>query len=61
MSKYYGKTIFNYSNPGRSAYSLPNEELDGYDFSNEFKRATELRLPEVSEIDVVRHYTKLST
>lgn len=61
MSKYYGKTIFDHSKPGRAGYSLPEEDLSGMGFSKNPERKTALRLPEVAEIDVVRHYTKLST
>jgi len=56
------KLIKDYSSPGRRGYSLPplevgksdiNENLAGY-------LREELELPEVSEVDVVRHYTALS-
>ena len=56
------KLIKDYSSPGRRGYSLPplevekseiNENLTGY-------LREELELPEVSEVDVVRHYTALS-
>lgn len=57
--------IFDYSAKGKSAYSLPPDYLPQINF-NAIKDAdlfrTELpALPEVSEIDVVRHYTHLST
>jgi glycine dehydrogenase subunit 2 len=51
------KLIFAYSKPGKKAYSLP--ETDAVTFGPLSKTGT-LPLPEVSEIDVVRHYTKLS-
>jgi glycine dehydrogenase subunit 2 len=56
------KLIKDYSSPGRRGYSLPplevgksdiNENLAGY-------LREEIELPEVSEVDVVRHYTALS-
>lgn len=59
MNKYYGKLIFDYAKKGRQAYSLPQEELPELSFVN--LKKDQLPLPEVSEIDVVRHYTKLST
>jgi len=54
--------IFNYSKSGRKAYTLPKLDIK----ANEFDiPASELRndnqLPEVSEIDVVRHFIRLST
>ncbi|MCM3472774.1 aminomethyl-transferring glycine dehydrogenase subunit GcvPB [Brevibacillus borstelensis] len=56
--------IFEWSRPGRSAYSLP--KLDVPELSVEdilplpYIRAKRAELPEVSELDVVRHYTALS-
>lgn len=53
--------IFNYSQPGRQAYTLPKLDvtLEEYDLP-----ASELRgdsdLPEVSEIDIMRHFIALS-
>lgn len=60
--RYYDKLIFEYSKPGRQGYSLPSdtwrhgtEEIPGT-----LCRKDEPDLPEVSEPDVVRHYTNLS-
>lgn len=56
--------IFEYSRPGRKAYSLP--ALDVPDTSIDqiipagYRRKTDAGLPEVSEVDLVRHFTKLS-
>lgn len=59
----YNKLIFELSQPGRTGYKLP--ELDVVEKDNlipeEFLSNEELDLPEVSEVDVVRHYTNLST
>jgi glycine dehydrogenase subunit 2 len=57
--KYYDKLIFELSRPGRSAFSLPESKVK---LPKEGKvwRQTALALPEVSEPDVVRHYTNLS-
>lgn len=62
--KDYNKLIIEISKEGRKAYSLP--ELDIPDVSvdsiipESFLRKTSLNLPEVSEVDVIRHYTALS-
>jgi glycine dehydrogenase subunit 2 len=56
--------IFELSSPGRRAYSLPALDVPERELS-ELIPARELRptapdLPEVSEVDVVRHFTRLS-
>ena len=56
----YDKLIFELSVPGRIGYNLPNMDVPSYELPKEFKRSDEPLLPEVSEIDVVRHYTNLS-
>ena len=55
--------IFERSHAGRQAYSLPEENLDGMVdvIPQNMRRNAPLPLPEVSEGDVVRHYTRLST
>jgi len=55
------KLIFEYSKKGRRGYSLPEEDLSDVSFPEAMLRKEDARLPEVSEVDVVRHYTKLST
>lgn len=61
----YDKLIFEVSKEGRTSYSLPKcdvEEVVINDVIPEgFLRKEELDFPEVSEVDVVRHYTNLST
>ena len=62
--KYYDKLIFELSRPGRKGYELPaadfgNDALDSLPKS--LMREADAELPEVSELDVVRHYTNLST
>lgn len=53
--------IFERSQPGREAFSLPDDDSDlPLDLSEEFIRES-TELPEVSEPDVVRHFTRLST
>ena len=62
--KDYNKIIFELSSEGRIGYKLP--ELDVPEVNLEevlpknFIRESELNLPEVSEVDVLRHYTALS-
>lgn len=59
------KLIFELSRPGRSAYSLPpcdvpaDDELSAL-LPADLLRAESAVLPEVSEVDVIRHYTALS-
>ncbi len=62
--KYYDKLIFELSRPGRKGYELPADKYatDGLnDIPQDLRRSEPLELPEVSELDVVRHYTNLST
>ena len=59
--KYYDKLIFELSKPGRSGYSLPENEFGkAAEMPESLARKSALELPEVSEVDVVRHYTNLS-
>ena len=57
--KYYDKLIFELSKPGRKAYSLPETDVK-IPTEGKIWRETAPALPEVSESDVVRHYTNLS-
>jgi len=61
--KYYDKLIFELSREGRSAYSLPAGNFPeaglGKSDSKVWRQSC-TGLPEVSEVDVVRHYTNLS-
>lgn len=61
--KYYDKVIFELSKEGRRGYELPadNYGIDGMAaIPADLRREQPLDLPEVSELDVVRHYTNLS-
>lgn len=60
--KYYDKLIFELSKEGRSGYSLPeNNFVHGLaELPQGICRKDAPELPQVSEIDVVRHYTNLS-
>ena len=57
--KYYDKLIFELSCPGRIGFSLPETDCK-LPTEGKVWRESELKLPEVSEPDVVRHYTNLS-
>lgn len=60
--KYYDRLIFELSKQGRTGYSLPKSALplSANTIDEKFLRKESPKLPEVSEIDVVRHYTNLS-
>ena len=60
----YDRLVFELSSPGRMAYSLaesdvPVEPALGA-IPEKLRRASPPALPEVSELDVVRHYSRLS-
>jgi glycine dehydrogenase subunit 2 len=56
--------IFELSTPGRIGYSLPEMDVPELDLNGllpeGYLRAEEPELPEVSELDIMRHYTALS-
>lgn len=57
--------IFEISKEGRVGYSLPEMDVPEENIDNlipaEYIRTEEVELPEVSELDIMRHYTALST
>jgi len=59
------ETIFERSRPGRRAFSLPACDVPERPLDElvpaEQRRTTPARLPEVSELELVRHFTELST
>ena len=57
--KYYDKLIFELSKEGRTGFSLP-ESKGTMPRDGKVWRQAPLELPQVSEPDVVRHYTNLS-
>ncbi len=64
MNMHEIKLIFELSRPGRKAYSLPacdvpEQEAAGL-VPREYLREADARLPEVSEVDAVRHFVGLS-
>lgn len=62
--KDYDKVIFELSSEGRKGYRLPDLDVPEVELSEllpkNLLREDEIDLPEVSEVDVVRHYTALS-
>lgn len=47
--------------PGRVGVSLPESDVPAAPYEAEGMVRTELNLPDLAELDVVRHYTRLST
>lgn len=56
----YNKLIFEISKPSRIAYSLAKSDVKNYELPKALLKEEELNLPEVTELDVVRHYTNIS-
>ncbi len=57
------KTIFEKHSPGRKGYTLPKNDIDiplKECIPEKYHRADKLKLPEVSELDVMRHFVELS-
>src|SRR5205814_290058 len=58
------KLVFELSSPGRVGFSLPESDVPGRPMAEllpkKFLRGAAPALPEVSEFDVVRHYSRLS-
>jgi len=57
--KYLEPLIFELSSPGRCAYSLPDIDVPAAELPAEMVRQ-DVPLPEVAEVDLVRHYVHLS-
>jgi glycine dehydrogenase subunit 2 len=55
-----GQTIFEHSRAGRSAHAQAPKPVPVGDIPKQFLRTVPAALPEVSELQVVRHYTNLS-
>ena len=53
------KTIYELSSNGRKGIRFPEADTPEYDLPQNFKRE-DLPLPELSELDVIRHFTRLS-
>ena len=54
------KLIFEISKSGRRAVTLPKSDVPSFDVPEKSARKAMPNLPEVAEIDLVRHYTNLS-
>jgi glycine cleavage system P protein (glycine dehydrogenase) subunit 2 len=55
------KLIYEKSQPGRTAYTLPDHDLPPGEVPDALRRAEPPRLPELAEPEIVRHFTALST
>ncbi len=64
MGKHDQALVFESSKPGRTGYSLPATEIPAYPIIDlipeEYIRTESPALPEMSELDIMRHYTALS-
>ena len=64
MNKQNQPLIFESSTEGRIGYSLPEMDVETVNIEqlipSTYIRQTEAELPEVSELDIMRHYTALS-
>lgn len=60
----YNELIFEISQEGHTAYDLPATEIEDYDLNADLEehliRKESPELPEVSELQLLRHYTQLS-
>lgn len=54
------QVIFELSSAGRRCTRFPVQQVTNYQLPEQFGRQTPLRLPEVAEVDLVRHYLGLS-
>ncbi len=60
MKKLYDTLIFDLSRKGRIGYQYTQKNLNKVSLPQNLLRLTPAELPEVSEFDVVRHYTNVS-
>lgn len=57
------KTIFEKHSPGRKGYTLPQNDIDvkmSDCIPQKYQRQRDFKMPEVSELDVMRHFMELS-
>ena len=57
------KTIFEKNSPGRKGYTLPANDVEislNNCIPHKFSRKENIKFPEVSELDMMRHFTELS-
>ncbi len=57
---YYNQLIFDLSKKERVGYAIEHTDLPDVSFPDELKRDTWATLPEISELDVSRHYANVS-
>ncbi len=53
------KTIYELSQPGRKGFTFPASDVPSSPLPKGFEREA-VNLPELSELDVIRHFTNLS-
>ncbi len=53
-------TLFELSSPGRAGVTFPEPDVPHFDLPDESLLRSDLPLPELAEVDVVRHYMALS-
>ncbi len=58
--EFYGRLIFELSHKGRKGYKCPDNGLSDVTLDESLLRKSELELPEVDELTVVRHYNNMS-
>ncbi|MBN2604998.1 MAG: aminomethyl-transferring glycine dehydrogenase subunit GcvPB [Bacilli bacterium] len=58
---FYDSLIFEISTKDRVGYSLPISPFAKHEFAEQLLRSTKAMLPQVSELEAVRHYTNVST
>lgn len=58
--KHYDKIIFELSKKDRIGYALENKDLPQINLPKNLLRSHQAELPEITEFDVVRHYTNVS-
>lgn len=56
----YDKLIYEISKKDRIGYSLPRDDIGHFDINESLTRTVSFDMPEVTELDVVRHFTRLS-
>ncbi len=54
------KVIFELSSSERRCTILPKQKIKAYQIDNKYRRQKPPQLPEIAEVDLVRHYTNLS-
>ena len=54
------KLLFEISKPNRGLDLIPDVDVKEYQLDSKYLRKDELRLPEIAEVDLSRHYTRLA-